>query len=181
MLFCGKDWNNNIYYAYSPLSEAIEFGNTPPYVQVYGKYLGVYQAYDIAYYIDEAGNLSVTEPEGGYIHYDYVFENLANGTYNFVIEKGEKTKTVLVTIENKDTDLGLVYLPLMEINSQVDVSVEVEGDTPSQAVKAIWEDIPVVEYTVNFDANGGSGAMSEVTVGRTPSTPCPSVASRPCG
>ncbi len=39
-------------------------------------------------------------------------------------------------------------------------SIEVTADT---TVKAIWEDIPVVTYTVSFAANGGSGSMSKVT------------------
>ena len=35
--------------------------------------------------------------------------------------------------------------------------------TANTTVKAIWEDIPVVTYTVSFTANGGSGSMSKVT------------------
>ena len=35
--------------------------------------------------------------------------------------------------------------------------------TANTTVKAIWEDIPVVTYTVSFAANGGSGSMSKVT------------------
>ncbi len=31
-------------------------------------------------------------------------------------------------------------------------------------VKAVWEDIPAVTYTVKFDANGGSGSMKDKTV-----------------
>ena len=39
-------------------------------------------------------------------------------------------------------------------------SIEVVADT---TVKAVWEDVPVVTYTVSFAANGGSGSMSKVT------------------
>ena len=41
------------------------------------------------------------------------------------------------------------------------------GDTitvnANTTVTAIWENIPVVTYTVSFDANGGTGAMTDVT------------------
>ena len=41
------------------------------------------------------------------------------------------------------------------------------GDTitvnANTTVTAIWEDIPVVTYTVSFDANGGTGTMTDVT------------------
>jgi len=39
-------------------------------------------------------------------------------------------------------------------------TITVTADTE---VKAVWEDIPVVTYTVSFDANGGTGTMAEVT------------------
>ena len=35
--------------------------------------------------------------------------------------------------------------------------------TENKTVYAIWEDIPVVTYTVSFDANGGTGTMADVT------------------
>ena len=35
--------------------------------------------------------------------------------------------------------------------------------TANTTVTAVWEDIPVVTYTVTFDANGGSGTMADVT------------------
>ena len=39
-------------------------------------------------------------------------------------------------------------------------TITVTADTE---VKTVWEDIPVVTYTVSFDANGGTGTMAEVT------------------
>ena len=36
--------------------------------------------------------------------------------------------------------------------------------TANTTVKAVWEDIPAVTYTVSFSANGGSGSMSAKTV-----------------
>ena len=35
--------------------------------------------------------------------------------------------------------------------------------TANTTVTAVWEDIPVVTYTVSFDANGGTGSMGDVT------------------
>ena len=35
--------------------------------------------------------------------------------------------------------------------------------TENRTVYAIWENIPVVTYTVSFDANGGTGSMADVT------------------
>ena len=35
--------------------------------------------------------------------------------------------------------------------------------TANTTVTAVWEDIPVVTYTVSFDANGGTGSMADVT------------------
>ena len=35
--------------------------------------------------------------------------------------------------------------------------------TANTTVTAVWEDIPVVTYTVSFDANGGTGTMADVT------------------
>ena len=35
--------------------------------------------------------------------------------------------------------------------------------TANTTVTAVWEDIPVVTYTVSFDANGGTGTMTDVT------------------
>ncbi|MBQ9280178.1 MAG: InlB B-repeat-containing protein, partial [Clostridia bacterium] len=35
--------------------------------------------------------------------------------------------------------------------------------TADTEVQAVWEDIPVVTYTVTFDANGGTGTMADVT------------------
>ena len=35
--------------------------------------------------------------------------------------------------------------------------------TANTTVTAVWEDIPVVTYTVSFDANGGTGTMPDVT------------------
>ena len=35
--------------------------------------------------------------------------------------------------------------------------------TENRTVYAIWEDIPVVTYTLTFDANGGSGTMAPIT------------------
>ena len=35
--------------------------------------------------------------------------------------------------------------------------------TANTTVKAIWKDIPVVTYTVSFDANGGTGTMADAT------------------
>ena len=35
--------------------------------------------------------------------------------------------------------------------------------TANTTVTAIWENIPVVTYTVSFDANGGTGTMADVT------------------
>ena len=35
--------------------------------------------------------------------------------------------------------------------------------TANTTVTAIWENIPVVTYTVSFDANGGTGSMADVT------------------
>jgi len=35
--------------------------------------------------------------------------------------------------------------------------------TANTTVIAVWEDIPVVTYTVSFDANGGTGTMADVT------------------
>ncbi|MBR4655976.1 MAG: S-layer homology domain-containing protein [Oscillospiraceae bacterium] len=43
---------------------------------------------------------------------------------------------------------------------KVGASITVSANT---TVKAVWEDIPVVTYTVSFDANGGSGSMADVT------------------
>ena len=40
-------------------------------------------------------------------------------------------------------------------------SITVSADT---TVKAVWEDIPAVTYTVSFDGNGGSGSMADETV-----------------
>ena len=40
-------------------------------------------------------------------------------------------------------------------------SVTITEDTQ---VKALWESIPVKQYTVSFNANGGSGKMADVTV-----------------
>ena len=39
-------------------------------------------------------------------------------------------------------------------------SIEVTANT---TLYAVWEDIPAVTYTVSFDANGGSGSMTDVT------------------
>ena len=48
-------------------------------------------------------------------------------------------------------------------SSEYDVGdkVTITADT---TVKALWEDIPAVTYTVSFSANGGSGSMSAKTV-----------------
>ena len=35
--------------------------------------------------------------------------------------------------------------------------------TANTTVTAVWEDIPVVTYTVSFDSNGGTGSMADVT------------------
>ena len=35
--------------------------------------------------------------------------------------------------------------------------------TANTTVTAVWENIPVVTYTVSFDANGGTGSMADVT------------------
>ena len=35
--------------------------------------------------------------------------------------------------------------------------------TENRTVYAIWENIPVVTYTVSFAANGGTGTMADVT------------------
>ena len=35
--------------------------------------------------------------------------------------------------------------------------------TANTTITAVWEDIPVVTYTVSFDANGGTGTMTDVT------------------
>ena len=35
--------------------------------------------------------------------------------------------------------------------------------TANTTVTAVWENIPVVTYTVSFDANGGTGTMTDVT------------------
>ena len=35
--------------------------------------------------------------------------------------------------------------------------------TANTTVTAVWEDIPVVTYTVSFDSNGGTGTMADVT------------------
>ena len=35
--------------------------------------------------------------------------------------------------------------------------------TANTTVTAVWEDIPVVTYTVSFDSNGGTGSMTDVT------------------
>ncbi|MBQ9521357.1 MAG: InlB B-repeat-containing protein, partial [Oscillospiraceae bacterium] len=42
---------------------------------------------------------------------------------------------------------------------QPNTPVEITADT---TVKAVWEDIPAVTYTVTFDANGGSGSMDNM-------------------
>lgn len=60
----------------------------------------------------------------------YGFENVADGIYNLVIQRGNRIKTVLVEIAGKNVDLGVVYLPVMEINSKVDITVDVDDDSP---------------------------------------------------
>jgi len=49
----------------------------------------------------------------------------------------------------------------------VDGTEKAVGDiitvTADTEVKAVWEDIPVVTYTVSFNANGGTGTMADVT------------------
>ncbi len=59
----------------------------------------------------------------------YAFENVSNGIYNLAIQRGDKSKTILVTVDGKNVDLGVVYLPVMEIKSEVNVSVEVGDDS----------------------------------------------------
>ncbi|MBQ9522184.1 MAG: InlB B-repeat-containing protein [Oscillospiraceae bacterium] len=44
---------------------------------------------------------------------------------------------------------------------QPEAQVDITADT---TVKAVWEDIPVVVYTVTFDANGGTGSMDAAKV-----------------
>ena len=62
----------------------------------------------------------------------YTFENVPNGTYNLEIKNknSDKIKTILVTVEDGNINLGMVELPAMTINSKVDVAVDVEGDSP---------------------------------------------------
>ena len=44
--------------------------------------------------------------------------------------------------------------PLKQANDKITINAET-------VIYAIWEDIPVVKYTVSFDANGGTGTMSD--------------------
>ena len=44
---------------------------------------------------------------------------------------------------------------------KVGASITVSADT---TVKAVWEEIPAVTWTVSFDADGGSGSMADETV-----------------
>ena len=109
----------------------------------YCEYLGFHSFPNFMY-----SNLQVTDRILGFNHYIYELSKSENADVTlpaneFTAPSGKQFKGWSLT-----TDGAIV--------TKVDM-------TENRTVYAIWENIPVVTYTVSFAANGGTGTMADVT------------------
>ena len=102
-----------------------------------------------------------------------VWEDIPAATYTVKFDANGGTGTMAdVTVKEGDYKLPACKFTAPEDKQfkawSVDGKEYAAGKTikvtADVTVKAIWEDIPAVSFTVSFDANGGTGTMADVKV-----------------
>ncbi|MBQ9521758.1 MAG: InlB B-repeat-containing protein, partial [Oscillospiraceae bacterium] len=131
-----------------------------PYYE--GKEIIIGTAAEGVYHITADATTTVTVPGGDTTTYTVTFDaNEGTGSMEDVkVNQGDKLTLPangFTAPEGKQFKAWSVGDTEYQPNTEIDIA----ADT---TVKAIWEDIPVVTYTVTFDANEGTGSMEDVKV-----------------